>query len=90
MKYKVWICVESCDEEYEQYEDVEVPFAEVATLETEAEALVFVHRRVSTHKPKAPSNHSHPGKYSASRAHELSATPRGVHRHLAPPLALSA
>ncbi len=41
MKYKVWICVESCDEEYEQYEDVEVPFAEVATLETESEALVF-------------------------------------------------
>ena len=41
MKYKVWICVESCDEEYEQYEDVEVPFAEVATLDTEAEALVF-------------------------------------------------
>ena len=41
MKYKVWICVESCDEEYEQDEDVEVPFAEVATLETESEALVF-------------------------------------------------
>ena len=41
MKYKVWICVESCDEEYEQYEDVEVPFAEVATLDTEAEALGF-------------------------------------------------
>ena len=41
MKYKVWICVESCDEEYEQYEDVEVPFAEVATLDTESEALVF-------------------------------------------------
>ena len=44
MKYKVWICVESCDEEYEeyeQYEDVEVPFAEVATLETESEALTF-------------------------------------------------
>jgi len=32
MKYKVWICVESCDEEYEQYEDVEVPFAKAATL----------------------------------------------------------
>tara|TARA_B100000809_G_C14858367_1_gene430924 strand:- start:349 stop:522 length:174 start_codon:yes stop_codon:yes gene_type:complete len=41
MKYKVWICVESCDEEYEQYEDVEVPFAEVATLDTEADALRF-------------------------------------------------
>ena len=41
MKYKVWICVESCDEEYEQYEDVEVPFAEVATLEMESEALTF-------------------------------------------------
>jgi len=41
MKYKVWICVESCDEEYEQYEDVEVPFAEVATLDTEADALQF-------------------------------------------------
>jgi len=41
MKYKVWICVESCDEEYEQYEDVEVPLAEVATLDTEAEALGF-------------------------------------------------
>ncbi len=41
MKYKVWICVESCDEEYKQYEDVEVPFAEVATLETESDALVF-------------------------------------------------
>ena len=41
MKYKVWICVESCDEEYEQYEDVEVPFAEVATLDSEAEALEF-------------------------------------------------
>ena len=41
MKYKDWICVESCDEEYEQYEDVEVPFAEVATLETESEALTF-------------------------------------------------
>ena len=41
MKYKVWICVESCDEEYEQYEDVEVPFAEVATLDTEADALKF-------------------------------------------------
>ena len=41
MKYKVWICVESCDEEYEQYDDVEVPFAEVATLETESEALTF-------------------------------------------------
>ena len=41
MKYKVWICVESCDEEYAQYEDVEVPFAEVATLETESEALTF-------------------------------------------------
>ena len=41
MKYKVWICVESCDEKYEQYEDVEVPFAEVATLETESEALAF-------------------------------------------------
>lgn len=41
MKYKVWICVESCDEEYEQYEDVEVPLAEVATLGTEAEALGF-------------------------------------------------
>ena len=41
MKYKICICVESCDEEYEQYEDVEVPFAEVATLDTEAEALGF-------------------------------------------------
>ena len=41
MKYKVWICVESCDEEYEQHEDVEVPLAEVATLDTEAEALGF-------------------------------------------------
>ena len=41
MKYKVWICVESCDEEYERYEDVEVPLAEVATLDTEAEALGF-------------------------------------------------
>ncbi len=41
MKYKVWICVESCDEEYGQYEDVEVPLAEVATLDTEAEALGF-------------------------------------------------
>ena len=41
MKYKVWICVESCDEEYEQYEDVEVPFAKVATLDTESEALAF-------------------------------------------------
>jgi len=38
MKYKVWICVVSCDEEYE---DVEVPLAEVATLDTEAEALGF-------------------------------------------------
>ena len=47
-------------------------------------------RRVSTHKPKAPWNHSHAGKYSAGRAHELSATPHAVHRHLAPPLALSA
>ena len=41
MKHKVWICVESCDEESEQYEDVEVPLAEVATLDTEAEALGF-------------------------------------------------
>ena len=41
MKYKVWICVESCDEEYDQYEDVDVPFAEVATLDTVSEALVF-------------------------------------------------
>jgi hypothetical protein len=41
MKYKVWICVESCDEEYEVYEDVDVPFAEVATLDTESEALVL-------------------------------------------------
>lgn len=41
MKYKVWICVESCGEEYEQYEDVEVPFAEVATLETEGETVRF-------------------------------------------------
>ena len=41
MKYKVWICVESCDEEYEQYEDVEVPFAKAATLDTESEALAF-------------------------------------------------
>ena len=41
MKYKVWICVEFCDEEYEQYEDVEVPLAEAATLDTEAEALGF-------------------------------------------------
>ena len=32
MKYKVWICVESCDEEYEQYEDVEVPFAKAAGI----------------------------------------------------------
>ena len=31
----------SCAEEYEQYEDVEVPLAEVATLDTEAEALGF-------------------------------------------------
>ena len=41
MKYKVWICVVSCAEEYEQYEDVAVPLAEVATLDTEAEALGF-------------------------------------------------
>ncbi len=41
MKYKVWIRVESCDEEYEQYEDVDVPFAEVATLDTEVSALEF-------------------------------------------------
>lgn len=41
MKNKVRICVESCDQEYEQYEDVEVPLAEVATLDTEAEALGF-------------------------------------------------
>ena len=41
MKYKVSICVESCDEEYDQYEDVEVPFAEVATLDTEVKALEF-------------------------------------------------
>jgi hypothetical protein len=41
MKYKVWICVESCDEEYDVYEDVDVPFAEVATLDTESEALEF-------------------------------------------------
>ena len=41
MKYKVWICVVSCAEEYEQYKDVEVPLAEVATLDTEAEALGF-------------------------------------------------
>ena len=41
MKYKVWICVESCDEEYEQYEDVEVPFAKAATLDTQSEALAF-------------------------------------------------
>ena len=33
--------MESCDEEYEQYEDVEVPLAEVATLDIEAEALGF-------------------------------------------------
>ena len=31
----------SCAEEYEQYEDVEVLLAEVATLNTEAEALGF-------------------------------------------------
>ncbi len=42
MKYKVWICVVSCAEEYEQYKDVEVPLAEVATLDTEAKALGFV------------------------------------------------
>ena len=41
MKYKVSIYVESCDEEYDQYEDVEVPFAEVATLDTEVKALEF-------------------------------------------------
>ena len=41
MNYKVWICVESCDEEYDQYEDIDVPFAEVATLDTESEAIVF-------------------------------------------------
>ena len=41
MKFKVWICVESCYEEYEQYEDVKVPLGEVATLDTEAEALGF-------------------------------------------------
>ena len=41
MKYKVWICVVPCAEEYEQYEDVEVPLAEVATLDTEVEALGF-------------------------------------------------
>ena len=45
MKYKVWICVESCDEEYDQYEDVEVPFAEVATLDTEVKALEFASAR---------------------------------------------
>lgn len=33
--------MESCDEEYEQYEDVDVPLAEVATLAPEAEALEF-------------------------------------------------
>ena len=33
--------MESCDEEYDQYEDVEVPLAKFATLDTEAEALVF-------------------------------------------------
>ena len=41
MKYKVWICVESCDEEYDVYEDIDVPFAEVATLDTASEALLF-------------------------------------------------
>ncbi len=41
MKYKVWICVESCDEEYDEYEDIDVPFAEVATLDTVSEALVL-------------------------------------------------
>ena len=41
MKNKVWICVVSCAEEYEQYEDVEVPLAEVATLDTKAKALGF-------------------------------------------------
>jgi len=41
MKYKVWICVVSCAEEYEQYEDVEVLLAEAATLGTEAGALGF-------------------------------------------------
>ena len=33
--------MESCDEEYEQYEDVAVPLADVATSDAEAEALGF-------------------------------------------------
>ena len=33
--------MESFDEEYEEYEDVDVPFAEVATLDTASEAIVF-------------------------------------------------
>ena len=41
MNYKVWICVESCDEEYDEYEDVDVPFEEVATLDTVSEALAL-------------------------------------------------
>ena len=32
MTYKVWVCMKSYDEEYERYEDVEVPLAEVATI----------------------------------------------------------
>ncbi len=33
--------MEARDEEYDKYEDIDVPFAEVVTLNTVSEALVF-------------------------------------------------
>ena len=45
MEYKVWISVEQCDEDADQYDgmcpDLDLPFASVCTFDTMDEALTF-------------------------------------------------
>ena len=71
MEYKVWISLEQCDEDADQYDDLDLPFASVCTFDTMDEASTFA------------SALQEQGKELARQAHYFSREAMGYYRHLA-------
>ena len=71
MEYKVWISLEQCDEDADQYDDLDLPFASVCTFDTMDEASTFA------------SALQEQGKELARQAHYFSREAMGFYRHLA-------
>jgi hypothetical protein len=71
MGYKVWICVEQCNEETDQYEDLDLPYASVCEFDTAGEAETFA------------SALQQQGEELARQAHYFSRQALADYRHLA-------